>query len=621
MLFPPAMLINSYSSTLLLCIQSVTIPSAVSKSMEEGAAAHPGRNEVLVDGLTFSSNFDSGNLLSVDRGRALDAGRCEYVVTAAPDASKPDTPPEAQITPTTWFHFSISGAVAGQEIALQIVNLIKHTALYDQDTRPVVRSLPSQKKWERLRQGVTYQADRQTNEFSIRFTYTVAVAGETVFFAFCYPYSYTDGQRMLRRLDQDFARRERTASSMYYHRETLVHSLDGRKVDLLTISSYDNILDNREETIPGLFPDHPHTPRPFQFQNKRVIFLTSRVHPAETPSSFVLDGALSFLLKRDDPRAYKLLKECVFKVIPMLNPDGKLQSTFTVTLALFEGVARGHYRLDSLGANLNRHYISPTMDKHPTIFAAKAAILATCHTMSKLALHVDLHAHAAKRGCFIYGNRYATATEQALSQVYPKLIGLNSVHFEYDQCNFTEQNMHLVEKRDHGLSKDGCARVALHRETSGIPVYFYTLECNFNMGRRPGSIPHSGSGLMSTAPLSPEVTRKAYVPKYTTASWEDVGKGMMVAVLDWLGTNEWSRIPHSQWRTMTGFIQDIKNQVAPSFDQHKETNKSSVKKNKQQEKLEKKRYGCVGLPPATKTTPRSSSRTSTRSSNNNNAAF
>ncbi|CAK4085995.1 unnamed protein product [Aphanomyces euteiches] len=207
--------------------------------MEEGAAAHPGRNEVLVDGLTFSSNFDSGNLLSVDRGRALDAGRCEYVVTAAPDASKPDTPPEAQITPTTWFHFSISGAVAGQEIALQIVNLIKHTALYDQDTRPVVRSLPSQKKWERLRQGVTYQADRQTNEFSIRFTYTVAVAGETVFFAFCYPYSYTDGQRMLRRLDQDFARRERTASSMYYHRETLVHSLDGRKVDLLTISSYD----------------------------------------------------------------------------------------------------------------------------------------------------------------------------------------------------------------------------------------------------------------------------------------------------------------------------------------------------------------------------------------------
>ncbi|RHZ11892.1 hypothetical protein DYB26_004650 [Aphanomyces astaci] len=620
-------------------------------SVDAHAAQHPARNEVLVDGLTFSSTFDSGNMLSVDRGRDLDGGGCEYVITAAPDAAKPDAQPEAPLTSTSWFHFSIAGASAGQVVSLQVVNLIKHSSLYDQDMRPVTRSLPSQKKWERrkklstlssissslhlpfdvVRQGVTYQVQKD-GEFSIRFTHTVVKAGETQFFAFCYPYSYTDLQRMLRRLDSEFSQdpqdgkqqpmpvvRSRLRSQpIYYHRETLAHSLDGRKVDLLTISSLDNILDEREDALPGLFPDHPAMPRPRHFQNKRVVFVTARVHPAETPASFVLEGVLSFLLK-DDPRAHKLLKECVFKIIPMLNPDG---------------VARGHYRHDSLGANLNRHYIRPTLAAHPTIFATKAAVLATCHTHSKLALHVDLHAHAAKRGCFIYGNRYDTMPEQAASQVYPKLVGLNSVHFEYDQCNFSELNMHLVEKRDAGLSKEGSARVALHRETAAMcpPVYFYTLECNYNMGRRSCSIPHSGSGLMFTAPLSPEVARKSYVPKYTTASWEDVGKGMMVAVLDWLGTNEWSRIPHSPFRTMAGLVQDIRHHVAPSFDlkgfakdkapPHVSivatkppltTLKHEDRKLSKSDKHEMKRFGYVELPPTT--TPK---KDRTRSTPNNN---
>ncbi|RHY34318.1 hypothetical protein DYB32_001293, partial [Aphanomyces invadans] len=547
------------------------------------AAQHPARNEVLVDGLTFSSTFDSGNMLSVDRGRDLESGGCEYVVTAAPDAPKPDTPPEAPLPPTSWFHFSISGASAGQEISLQVVNLIKHSALYDHDMRPVVRSLPSQKKWERL----TYQVLKD-GQFSIRFTLPVAKGGDTQFVAFCYPYSYTDLQRQLRRLDADFStfdhdmkksaaarsRYRTTSQPIYYHRETLVHSLDGRKVDLITISSLDNIMDEREEMLPDLFPDHPIVPRPHQFQNKRVVFVTARVHPAETPSSFVLDGVLNFLLK-DDPRAHKLLKECVFKIIPMLNPDGTTS-------------------------------IERTIDG--------------CGTHSKLALHIDLHAHAAKRGCFIYGNRYKSLNDQAASQVYPKLIGLNSVYFEYDQCNFSEQNMHLVEKRDGGLSKEGSARVALHRETSAIspPVYFYTLECNYNMGRRACTIPHSGSGLMSTAPLSPEVARKAYVPKYTTASWEDVGKGMMVAVLDWLGTNEWSRIPHAPFRTMAGLVQEIRHEVAPSFNVKTQPNEAqskaeTVAKNtllvplkkdvpkdvvKAKKKLaDVKRIECVELPP------------------------
>ena len=39
-----------------------------------------------------------------------------------------------------------------------------------------------------------------------------------------------------------------------------------------------------------------------------------------------------------------LRKNFVFKVIPILNPDG---------------VSRGYYRLDTMAYNLNRYYINP----------------------------------------------------------------------------------------------------------------------------------------------------------------------------------------------------------------------------------------------------------------------
>lgn len=63
--------------------------------------------------------------------------------------------------------------------------------------------------------------------------------------------------------------------------------------------------------------------------------MTSRVHPGETPASYVLNGILNFLTGKKDhgpcQQGKILMDEFVFKIIPMLNPDG---------------VYRGYYRLD-----------------------------------------------------------------------------------------------------------------------------------------------------------------------------------------------------------------------------------------------------------------------------------
>jgi murein tripeptide amidase MpaA len=97
-----------------------------------------------------------------------------------------------------------------------------------------------------------------------------------------------------------------------------------------------------------------------KFDRKRVVFISARVHPGEVPSSHIMHGILAYLSNTSDPQVMDLLHSFVFKIVPIINPDG---------------VAKGHYRLDSLGQNLNRYYDSPDPFRQPTIFAIKQYLL------------------------------------------------------------------------------------------------------------------------------------------------------------------------------------------------------------------------------------------------------
>ncbi len=90
-------------------------------------------------------------------------------------------------------------------------------------------------------------------------------------------------------------------------------------------------------------------------KKKKAIVLTARVHPGESNSSFIMEGIIKFLT--GSSREAKILRHnYVFKIVPMLNPDG---------------VIYGNYRCSLLGVDLNRRWINPSKILHPSIFYSK----------------------------------------------------------------------------------------------------------------------------------------------------------------------------------------------------------------------------------------------------------
>ncbi len=110
-------------------------------------------------------------------------------------------------------------------------------------------------------------------------------------------------------------------------RETLCKTLGGINCELLTITA----------------PEKGN--RPVKLRKKKMgVVITSRVHPGETVGSWMMKGLLEFLLG-GDKEAVMLRERCVFKIVPMLNPDGVIQ---------------GNYRTGLAGSDLNRRYLTPS---------------------------------------------------------------------------------------------------------------------------------------------------------------------------------------------------------------------------------------------------------------------
>lgn len=116
---------------------------------------------------------------------------------------------------------------------------------------------------------------------------------------------------------------------------------------------------------------------------KPVVFISCRAHPGETPCSYILEGIINSLLGVRKQSEH-MRNELVFKIIPMLNPDG---------------VVHGNYRTSLNGVDLNRFW-SEQNKQYPEVLAVKSVIKESNGT--KLAFF-DLHGHSKKKGVFAYG--------------------------------------------------------------------------------------------------------------------------------------------------------------------------------------------------------------------------
>lgn len=366
--------------------------------------------------LVFESRFETGNLR-----RAIQVYEFEYDLILKYDYNTKGN--------TQWYYFSVSNTREGKTYRFNIVNMMKPDSLYNYGMRPLMYSVTDamryRRGWARCGQDICYYQNSIKRKqggfyFTLTFDVTLPYDSDTVYFAHCYPYTYTDLNNYLNRITADPRKRGRV------RRKVLCQSIAGNNIELLTITSFQS--------------------DPESINRRKGIVLMCRVHPGETNASWMMKGFIDYLT--GPTLDAKILRDhFVFKIIPMLNPDG---------------VINGSYRCSLSGVDLNRCWVEPNKKLHPCIYNAKAMIKKFCEDR-EVVLCCDLHGHSRKKNIFMYG---CTGRARLKERVFPKLLEKCSEIFSFNDCVFGIQK-----------SKEATARIVIWREM-GI-INSYTLEASF----------------------------------------------------------------------------------------------------------------------------------------------
>lgn len=365
--------------------------------------------------LVFESRFESGNLR-----RVIQIKEFEYDLILKPDYNTRGN--------TQWFYFSISNTRIGALYKLNIVNMAKPDSLYNYGMKPCVYSKVEAEQYKRgwRREGLDicyYQngIKKKTggNYYTLTFCITSKHDYDTIYIAHCYPYTYTDLCKYLNKLLSDTKKRNKV------RRKTLCQTIAGNPCDYLTITNF-----TPDETM----------------RNRKGIVVFARVHPGESNSSWMMKGLIDFLT--GPSLDAKIIREnFIFKIVPMLNPDG---------------VINGNYRCGLAGVDLNRCWIDPSPKLHPTIYHAKQ-MLKQFKEETEVVLVCDMHGHSRKKNIFMYGCSSKSGVKE---QVFPKLLETNSDLFSFADCEFGMQK-----------TKESTARIVIYKEFEIINSY--TIESSF----------------------------------------------------------------------------------------------------------------------------------------------
>jgi len=145
-------------------------------------------------------------------------------------------------------------------------------------------------------------------------------AQDLVHFAYFAPYSMAQHDALIARM----------AVLPGVKHDVLGYSLDGQPIDCLTLGT-----------------------------GSKQIWLYARQHPGETMAEWWMEGALDWLTDAENAAAQALRQSATLHIIPNMNPDGS---------------ARGHLRTNAAGANLNREWAEPTLERSPEVLCVRDAM-------------------------------------------------------------------------------------------------------------------------------------------------------------------------------------------------------------------------------------------------------
>jgi murein tripeptide amidase MpaA len=208
-----------------------------------------------------------------------------------------------------WFYFRLAGGM-GREVTLRITNCAGSAYPHGWPDYRACYSV-DREEWLRI-EGTSYD----DGVLTIRFT----PSEDVVWIAYFAPYSMER--------HHDLVTSVASLPAVAY--SSLGKSLDGQDIDCLTMG-----------------------------EGPLNVWLYARQHPGESMAEWWMEGALEKLTDPEDPVARILLKECTFRIVPNMNPDGS---------------RRGHLRTNAVGVNLNREWHAPSAEKSPEVLCVRNAM-------------------------------------------------------------------------------------------------------------------------------------------------------------------------------------------------------------------------------------------------------
>jgi len=266
-----------------------------------------------------------------------------------------------------WFHFRLVGA-RGEDCTLRIMNA--GGAAYP-------------KGWEGYRACASYDLQ---DWFRVPTTYDAPILTishqpeyDSVYYAYFAPYS----------MERHAGLVAGTLADPRVRLEVPGLTLDGQDMDLLHVGEAGG--------------------------GKRQCWVIARQHPGETMAEWWMEGFIERLLDPADPVSQELLRRAVFHIVPNMNPDGS---------------RRGHLRTNAAGANLNREWLEPGMERSPEVFVIRKAMAET-----GVDFCLDVHGDETVPYNFIVktvGIPSLTSKQKALQRAFMESLSRASPDFQTD---------------------------------------------------------------------------------------------------------------------------------------------------------------------------------------------